>query len=224
MKQWSDEIKAHIDQWSNELNDRNWWPRYLYHFTDVQNAISIIQSGCLYSRNEAQNHGIDFFDCASPQVIEGTQPKHLDYVRLYFRPRTPTQFDNEGIRPLDSRAINSHCPIPVFFCFDAFELLSRDNTEFSDGNMGTKKVRYGRTLDLFKSIPFNKVFHTTWFTPEEKDEIIFHRNAEVLIPRVLELNSALKHIVFRSATEDQTLRTLASGHISNKWYKKFRLD
>ena len=47
MKPWADEIRRHIDAWSARLGSVGWWPRYVYHFTDVHNAASIVQSGCL---------------------------------------------------------------------------------------------------------------------------------------------------------------------------------
>ncbi|MCK4449304.1 MAG: DUF4433 domain-containing protein, partial [Anaerolineae bacterium] len=96
MKPWVDEIQRHIKIWAARLGPLSWWPRYVYHFTDVRNAASIIQSGHLYSRAGAERRNLMKIDNASPQIIQQTRPEHLEYVRLYFRPRTPTQYRNEG--------------------------------------------------------------------------------------------------------------------------------
>ncbi len=30
---------------------RSWWPKFLFHFTSLKNAVSILESGFIYSRN-----------------------------------------------------------------------------------------------------------------------------------------------------------------------------
>ncbi len=49
MKSWAGEIRRHIEAWAARLGPLHWWPRYVYHFTDVHNAVSILQTGRLYS-------------------------------------------------------------------------------------------------------------------------------------------------------------------------------
>ena len=137
MKPWKADFGRHIERWSARLGNLEWWPRYVYHFTDVHNAASIIQSGCLYSREEAVRRGLMRVDNASLEIIKQTRPEHLKYARLYFRPRTPTQYRNEGIRPISQRELGAHCPIPIYFCFDALTVLAQNDTEFSDGNMAS---------------------------------------------------------------------------------------
>lgn len=206
MKPWHAEIRQHIQEWSARLGARSWWPQYVYHFTDVRNAALILESGVLLSRGEAQRAGAMIVDNASPDVIRQTWPDHLEYVRLYFRPRTPTQYNNEGIRPLAARRLGgAHCPVPVFLCFDAFQVLSRDDTLFSNGNIGSHRATISLERDFFRSIPFQWVFHNGAFRPEERDEIVFRRNAEALVPHRLPLTPALKFIACRSAAERQTL-------------------
>jgi len=129
VKSWADEIQRHIETWASRLGLLRWWPRYVYHFTDVHNAASIIRSGYLYSRAEAEQRGLMKVDNASPEIIQRTRPEHLQYVRLYFRPRTPTHYRNEGIRPINQRKLVAHCPIPVYFCLDALTVLGRANKQ-----------------------------------------------------------------------------------------------
>jgi hypothetical protein len=223
VKLWADDIRQHIQTWSNRLGNLNWWPRYVYHFTDVHNAVSIIQSRYLYSRLEVERQGLMQVDNASPTVIQHTHPEHLKYVRLYFRPRTPTQYRNEGIRPLDRRELGAHCPIPIYFCFDAFTVLTLDETKFSNGNMGSPRAVHSPERDFFLNIPFHLVFHNRSFTPEEREEIIFRRNAEVLIPHRLILEPALKFIACRSVAERQTLLHLLPIGLASRWASRIRL-
>jgi hypothetical protein len=223
MKSWTTDIEQHIKTWSARLGNLGWWPRYVYHFTDVNNAASIIQNGHLYSRTKAQQQGLMLVDNASPAVIQQTRKDYWEYVRLYFRPRTPTQYDNEGIRPVNQRKLSAHCPVPVFFCFDALTVLTLDSTEFSDGNMGSSRASHDSTRDFFLSIPFHLVFHNRWFSPEERDEIIFRRNAEVLVPNNLPLAPTLKLIACRSAAERQTLLHLLSADQRRRWAPRIRL-
>lgn len=81
MKLWVTDIKRHITMWSTRLGHLNWWPQYVYHFTDIHNAISIFESGCLYSRAEVGRRGLMKVDNASSEIIQRTRPEHLEYVR-----------------------------------------------------------------------------------------------------------------------------------------------
>ena len=224
MKPWAEDIRQHIQTWSNRLGNLSWWPRFIYHFTDVNNAASIIRSRHLYSRAECDRLGLMQVDNASPTIIQQTQLEHQEYVRLYFRPRTPTQFNNEGIRPLNQRRHGgAHCPAPIYFCFDALTTLSQHTTQFSNGNMGTRRVQHSDSRDFFFRIPFEQVFHNRWFPPEERDEIIFRRNAEVLVPDKLPLEPTLKFIACRSIAERQTLLHLLPIGLASRWLSKIRL-
>ena len=99
----------------------NWWPLYAYHFTDIQNAVSILKEEYLYSRYDAKRLNIMRNDNASRQVIDMTYSGATADVRFYFRPLTPTQYNNEGFKHPDMRYcgdINPNVPVPVFFAFD----------------------------------------------------------------------------------------------------------
>ena len=124
MKPWRSEIRQHITKWSRQLGNLEWWPQYVYHFTDIQNAACILNDGILYSRAEPDRQNCMVVDNASPEIIAQTRPEYTRFVRLYFRPRTPTQFRNEGIRPKDKRELGAHCPVPIYFCFDSLDILS----------------------------------------------------------------------------------------------------
>jgi hypothetical protein len=216
-------IEHHKNFWDQKLGNRGWWARYVFHFTEIQNAVEILKSGILLCRANAVQTGAMRNDNASQDVIRNTKLAHMDFVRLYFRPRTPTQYNNEGIRPAAQRSMNSRCDVPIFFCFDVVEILTRDDVQFSTGNLAAHGCPIGNTDDFFKSIPFDLVFHTGPFDQTQR-EIVFHRHAEVLIPKSLSLKPALRFIACRSEAERQTLLHLLPIPIRNNWNSLIRLD
>lgn len=89
----------------DEIIDRNsksdaygFIAQFAYHYTDIHNAINILKEGKLYSRNLAIEKGLMVNDNASEEVISNTRSSVFDCVRLYFRPKTPTQYYNEGYK------------------------------------------------------------------------------------------------------------------------------
>ena len=188
--------------------------KFKYHFTDISNAISILESGTLYSRDKAVELGLMDNDNASKSVIATTNKNHKKYVRFYFRPLTPTQFCNEGIRSVEQRYDDTaHCPIPIFFAFDAVGLLSRDDALFSNGNMASSNVTYGSSKRIFDLIPFGKVFHNSWMPEDQKDSLKFHRHAEVLIRDQIAIDTELSWIGCRSMAETaDTFISAIKGH------------
>lgn len=146
-------------------------------------------------------------DNASVDVIAQTPPSRRDYVRLYFRPRTPTFFRNEGIRPFAQREMHAHCPVPVAFLFDAKHVLGMVGTQFSDGNLASSRARIGDDASFLHQLPFPTIYHNGWFSPEERDEIVFRRQAEVIVPQELSL-AGLRHVYVRSIAEYETFFTI----------------
>lgn len=195
---------------------RKWWPGFIFHFTDVVNAVKIIEAGKLLCRHQAQIGR----DSASSQVIDQTDEVWKGYVRLYFRPRTPTQYRNEGFRPQSRLGLlGAHCPMPVFFLFDALTLLTAAPTKFSDGNLAANDTRVGEDAAFLESIPFEKVYHDGPLGETEKRNIVYHRHAEVLVPGELDL-TGLKWIVCRSEAELRTLRCLLSATSWEAYYAR----
>ncbi|MBW2644697.1 MAG: DUF4433 domain-containing protein [Deltaproteobacteria bacterium] len=216
-KQWRPKIKDHIEHWSGSLSGHAWWPRYVYFFTDLRNAVSILEKGCLLSRDRAE--GLDSIEVngASREIIDQTREECLKFVRLYYRPRTPTQYRCEGIRPPGERWQDAHCPVPVFFLFDAYEVMSRDDAQYSDGSMASPYAIYGPEEKDFDRIPFNKVFHYGRYDTRVEGDIKFHRHAELLIPGMLPLKENLKLIACRSHAERQSLLYLLPPSFRKQW-------
>jgi hypothetical protein len=186
---------------------RKAWPSYVFHLTDVHNAVSIVATGRLLSRSRVQRAGLMYTENASTRVIAQTPQAIQDYVRFYFRPRTPTFHRNEGIRPIGQRELNAHCPMPVAFLFDAKYVLRMEGTRFSDGSLASGRARIGDDVSFLRQMPFPTIYHNTWFTPDERDEIVFRRQAEVIVPEQISL-VGLRHVVARSIAEYETFFTL----------------
>lgn len=109
-------LKFFEDAIANSPSDLKYWPLYMYHFTDIINAVSILKQGKIFSRKQALELKLMEVDNASHEVIDQTRDFVEEYVRFYFRPLTPTQYNNEGLRHVNVK--DSHCPRPVFFLFD----------------------------------------------------------------------------------------------------------
>ena len=123
-----------------------------------------------------------FTDIASPEIIAQTPKPYKNYVRLYFRPRTPTQYSNEGIRTVIDRVLSgAHCPIPVYLLFDSIDIITRKGTKFTNGNLSSRNVEVGDTFVFISNLPFNKIYHLgTIINQDDIREITFHKNAEVI--------------------------------------------
>jgi hypothetical protein len=219
------DIREHIEKLKKETwlgPARKSWLDFLFHFTDVQNAASILKDGLFLSRNKAIACKM-ITDNASPDVIENTDNRWKDYVRLYFRPRTPTQFNNEGCRPTNQWTLNgAHCPVPVYFLLDSKAILSRHDSLFSEGNLAAGACVYSTAKD-FKELPFNNIYHNSPLYEPEKSSIIFHRCAEVIIPEQLDLTQ-LKYIWCRSQAEVMTLLYLLPQNIKNRWINRIGIS
>ena len=208
-------IEKHVSQWESEFKKdpsrgyRTKWPKYLFRHERVESAARVLTAGCLLSRAAATQYG--FTDIAPPEVIGLRDTAHA-LVRLYFRPRNPTQFHVEGIkRAGDFFEGNSsvHAPVLIMFMFKSSSVLELETTQFSNGNMQRIDARKGNSEEFFETIPFDRVYHDQAFSPNEKDTILFSRCAEVLAESPLSLSDHLAYVLCRSEAERRTLLHLA---------------
>jgi len=195
---------------------RSWWPKFLFHFTSLKNAVSILERELIYSRGYLEANNQVFINGASPQIIDQTNEKWKEYVRLYFRPRSPTQYSNEGFRSINDRKYDSHCPCPVYFLFDSKELLTRADCFFSEGSLASPGTILKSSADDFIRLPFRLIYHDSYFTSLERDTILYHRQAEVAVKDKLDL-SALKYVFCRSEAEYKTMIFCLSNKKIRKW-------
>lgn len=182
-----------------------WWPKFAYHCTDVSNAVSILNSGTLYSRANAEHLGLMQNDNASRQVIDMTQTEAISCARFYFRPLTPTQYHNEGFKHAQLRYDgdeNANMPVPVFFLFDLATLLSLPGIQFSE----QKQSGWGSNLlsgeEAFANLNFKYIYSTG---PENFREKLPYRHAEILHKNSFAIDTCLRYIVCRNNIEKTTL-------------------
>ena len=216
------EIESFLEDLASEpwvkRTHRSWWPKFVFHYTDIRNAIKILQDDKLLCRATRDSKEKIQVDSASPDIIECTKDEYKECVRLYFRPRTPTQYRNEGIRPINCRQLGAHCPVPAFFLFDAAKILARSDCRFSNGNLASPGARVGDSANFLRSLPFDRIYHDTYYDREPDQDIKFHRNAEVIIPQELGL-SDLKYIICRSPAEKESLLYLLPNRLRQRWQK-----
>lgn len=210
--------RTHIARWQNELHKnyypwRRHWPTRLFHHSPLENAVAILADGHIRARNDAANcHPADV---AAPGVIHNRRDAH-DRVRLYFRPKRPTQWHIEGIRKIGECQYGeqAHAPMLYMFALDAFEVLTLDDTSFSNKNMQLDSVQWGNTDRFFADIPFEKVYSEGGTGGDRS--IVDARCAEVMSRGPLVLNASLKEIFCRSEPERDTL-LFRLGDIAERW-------
>lgn len=214
-------IERHIAEWEHRLSrppypHRAKWPSNLFHHTPLDNAVRILRDGELCSRIDSE--GRRGRDVAAPGVIDNRHHGH-NCARLYFRPRTPTQYHIEGIRKPGECEYGdaAHAPVLYMLVFDARAILSLDDVQFCDRNVQLGAAVIGNTEEYFAAIPFEKVFHMGDIQGDRS--IIDHRCAEVLASSPMPLEGALKRIICRSQAEAQTL-AFGLGNDFEKWRDK----
>lgn len=153
------------------------FPRHpkAYHFTHMDNAIKIIRSMKLQSRNYAEGN---FSNSAGTNVYR-TGKAH-NFARFYFAPKSPTQFYNECLGkdrkyPKYSKALNlglPKCPMPVFFIFDIEELLMEipEKCFYSTGNMQKDATRWYRIIDDPSHIRAREIYIDSFDTFNERQQ------------------------------------------------------
>jgi len=102
--------------------------------------------------------------------------------------------------------------------FDAGEILTRSDAEFSDGNLAAD-ASTGNDYEFLSGIPFEKVYHDRSLGEPEKRSIIFHRHAEVIVPGRVDLSS-LRFIVCRTDAEYETLLHLLDQNALKQWSRR----
>lgn len=218
-------LNQHINNWEERLRGpsytyREKWPSRLFHHAPIENVLEILRSRLLKSREDSRDGHV--LDVAAPGVIDARRHAH-NKARLYFRPRTPTQFHIEGIRkPADCLyGQAAHAPILVMLVFEARSILLRPDTFFSDRNMQLGGANPDNSEEYFATIPFEKVYHEGGINGDRS--IIEHRCAEVLAGSPLPLAGTLQWIYCRSEPERATLLTLLDAD-AGEWQDKIKVS
>ncbi|MGM0841376.1 MAG: DarT ssDNA thymidine ADP-ribosyltransferase family protein [Bacillota bacterium] len=203
--------------------------KYAFHFTDISNACGILNHGKIYSRNRAIQNRLMLNDNAANDVINGTVNGVHDFVRFYFRPKTPTQFHNEGIRARGEihTELKAHCPVPVFFIFDINKLLDKENFFFTHESLASHHAvdmyNYQSDPQALVNAPFNHIYHFNAIQAEENQfDVIKGRHAEIITEDECDLTN-LKAILCRNRSELKTLKSLLSSNALDKYGDKLKL-
>jgi hypothetical protein len=207
---------AYVSEWRRRLREnyrpyRQRWPGHLFHHAPLENVVKILTNGELLSRNHAKEAA--FLDVAGAGIIDHRNDAH-NYGRLYFRPRTPTQYSIEGIRKLSDVRFNAHAPTLYMLVFDARCVLTIDSTECSNGNMQSWGTAHEPSEEFFAGLPFTEIYHegSVGFTPE----ILHRRCAEVLVQSPFRIKQSLKFIYCRSPAERDML-SYELGPVAAQW-------
>lgn len=213
------QFQHHLDVWSRTMsrNYRRVWVTRLFRHEPIENAVSILTSGRLLSREQAQGHIIS--DIAPEEIINNKDTAH-NSVRLYFRPRNPTQFRIEGIRKPNEYFHGKHGGLLVMFLFKSREILTRPDTKFSDGNMQSGDTSVYSGDDGFKGMDFNKIYHDS---AHHDYEINRSKCAEVLTPSPLILDDDLEYILVKSSADRATLLNRLPPHVRSEYSNRIKV-
>lgn len=196
----------------------SWWPNYLYHFTDINHAVSIIEKGWIYGRATVKQEHLTKTDAASQNVLNVTSETVKQCGRLYMRPLTPTQFYSEGYKPKvvrHERYKDANCPVPVFFLFDAAKTLAYPGVFFvAKGAAGYNTEVWESGVNAFAALKFDWIFHNE---PTRNPEILKQRRTEILREGGIPLPGLLRRIVCRTPAETQTLLTLIQNRCPQQY-------
>lgn len=219
-------VEAHIQYWTDKFKSSNSsyranWPSRLFRHEPIENVVKILKSGSLLSRGAAADQ-IEV-DIAPFQIIQRNDRAH-QYVRLYFRPRSPTQWRIEGIRKPDELYQGRQAAVLVILLFDSTQILTRPEVQFSDGNMQSFATLQASTDNEFELLPFAKIYHEGPFQSgsPEGDEIKRCRCAEVLLSSPMSLVDTLRGVICRSPAERITLIHLL-GEDAFIWRDRIRV-
>lgn len=205
---------------------RKLWPGYAYHFTDFNNAISILNSGMMYSRQKVIERNLMSHDNASSDVIDRTAENKKNFVRFYHRPKTPTQYHNEGIRSNTTLSyLGSHCPVPVFLRFDLESILMREDSCFTERTIArSENINYYYTPKEYAELPFSQIFHDGPYPQDMTEQIKPYRHAEILVSDKMPVDPHLKQIFVRSPNERTMLLRYLDAAAIKKYKDKIIID
>jgi len=197
--------KAHVDEWCAKFsNYKSKWPNHLFRHEPVGNAIVILKAGVLTSRQEAVNNGTLQNDIAPIDIIQNRDDVYSK-VRLYFRPRTPTQYHIEGIRKPADFYMEKHAGFLVMLVFNSEAVLTKKSTQFSCGNMQSPNSNIYDGDAGFRNLDFTGTYHDEAYPSDDQKR---QRCAEVLAESPMRISDSLSAIVVRTDADYNTMKYL----------------
>jgi len=181
----SSKVFAEHRDWclSNLKGYQQYWFNGLYRHEPIENVIEILKSRKLLSRSDALDQSAIKNDIAPERIISKNLIAHPK-VRLYFRPRNPTQYHVEGIRRANDYYYGKHAGLTILLVFDAEKILTSPDATFSGGNLQSLSYRELRGDKEFKQLDFRNIYHDG---PHYDHNITQQKCAEVLVPNPLKI-------------------------------------
>ena len=154
-------------------------PRYLYHFTDVQNLPSIKQARALYSWEQLETLKI-----VAPRPGGDDLSRRLDkqcdmhkYVHLCFKPK----------HPMEHVAVEAKRIGPTKFLWVDIDVIFREGVLYCDRVSNADGARYKPVQDAADDIDWPRLYtETHWDDPVFQDRRRAAEKAEILIPGSIE--------------------------------------
>ena len=191
----------------------------IYHFSHLENALSIIHEGAIKSRQSAI-----FKDSAGSGIIAQTEAERKQYARFYFRTKTPTQYYVENLgRGADSIAkIDSDplCPVPVFFIFPIEKIIDTVDWSVSIGSLASPQVDYGNSMEIISKFDFDGVFKQ--IGDITLDRFLLAAHQEFLVKDELDINSVPYQLGVQNEAAKKSL--LAVLNDNETWETRIVVD
>lgn len=176
-----------------------------HHYTDITNLYKIIKTGKLLSRNRAIELG--FTDAADHNVLSHTNYHIMNYVRFFYKEKTPTIYKNEGIK-LDNS--NPHMPIPVLLLFDE-KIIQHPEVAYLSGGGGNPNSIFTRDISTALNFDWCVIFYRGPIPRYDNEipsigndssgaSITNKKNAEFLYPTEID-TKYIRKIIFRAPAD-----------------------
>ena len=183
-----------------------------FHTTTFDNFIKIMECETLYSRYSLSSKSISYKDISLNEVINQTKKDIIKFVRFYYREKTPTNYDNEGIKPkkvLNSGSnLQAHSPLPVILIFNPNIIYDNPKVRFADGNAAKQKTTLYRSFTDLVNMDWESVFHKNIIMEyEDRSTITNKRNSEILYYDSISTRN-IEKIIFRSNADYKRAKLL----------------
>lgn len=192
----------------------------IYHFSHLENAVSIIREGAIKSRQDAV-----FQDSAGSGIIDQTDVTRKAFARFYFRPKTPTQHYVENLgRGQDSlNKIGSDplCPVPVFFVLPLEQAMQHCDWYVSIGSLASAQVPFGNDIETVSKFDFDGVYKTVEDLGGTRFRLAAHQ--EFLAKDKLDLSALNCSLVVQDEQAKNSLLVML-GDQAAAWADKIFID
>lgn len=206
-KRRADGFRQHISNLREEswLGNRYWWTYFAFHVSHLDAVVEALKEEelvCSFNRGKGYHSHVD------------------KMVRFDFRPRKPSFYDREGFRPVELQT-EGYVAFPIYLLFDLESIVCHEESRFCDGPI---EDGYGtfKTLNAFRDLPFDVIYHDQAFTQDERDEILRYREAQILIPNRISLEG-LQLIWLRSDAEYESLKKRLPAEVWQHWRDKITI-